>query len=215
MSDLRIRIERNRRAQFAHCIFRLVVHHQRLPEDAVLGRSRRILLYRQPQLGDRRVVVVLRHVGAGQASMPLLPLRMLLDRVPSSPRSRRRSSLDRNRYFPDCCAPKLLRARYVWLRDIPQPPAPDFLLRARISPRFECASQNVGRSWIACLDRPRPPPANLPPRAARFPCRSTCQRCRGRAPAILQRHAPRPDTARANNAPGPGTGTPPHFSDRC
>ncbi len=49
-----IRIERNSQLQLAQSLLRLVVQQQSLAEDAVLGRSRRILLHRQPQFVDRR-----------------------------------------------------------------------------------------------------------------------------------------------------------------
>ena len=55
----------------------LIVEQQGLAQDAVFGRTRRILPQRQPQFVDRAVVVFLRHVGAGQAGVSLLPLRML------------------------------------------------------------------------------------------------------------------------------------------
>src|SRR5580700_10924565 len=77
MGQFRIGIERNSDAQLVHRFLGLVIEQQGLAQDAVFGRPGRILTYGEPQLGNSAVIILLRHVRAGQAGVSLLPLRML------------------------------------------------------------------------------------------------------------------------------------------
>src|ERR1700722_860240 len=57
-------------------LVRLAVKQERLTKTAVLRRSGGILKQSPLQLGDRAIVIFLRHVSAGKAAMALLPLRL-------------------------------------------------------------------------------------------------------------------------------------------
>src|SRR3979490_87132 len=77
MRHIRIGIERDCQTKLAQSLLRLVIQQQRLAEDAMFGGPSRVLAQSQLQFPDRAVVILLRHVRAGETTMSSLPLGML------------------------------------------------------------------------------------------------------------------------------------------